>query len=150
MFGVLRKKGRQMNDTLATRVMDCLTALERHKTDILRAITLTGDSMSYDDIVARVLTGDLTVYDLGDAIAVMELVELPNALTFHCFLGCGNLHTLMAEVPKMEMRAREVGCTDITFSGRLGWKQMFEREGFNVRHITMGKKLVEVPSNGRG
>lgn len=109
---------------------------------------LIGSALEYDpaysvgDILNEVTECRAELW-LGDrSIVVSNVVDKPNVRQFHIWIAAGDLTELMDLIyPRLEERARELGCGIMTISGRRGWIRKLKPHGFD-EVATVGTKIL--------
>lgn len=131
--------------TLSERVAQVCRELEERKHLIEAALKHARGTHTYDDIVAMVLTDRLRWWCLPNSFMVTEVCEFPQTKLLHVFLGGGDLTEIIDMHPTMIAHAKEMGCSRITMSGRIGWKPVLMKHGWGKP--SLGIEL-EIPKDG--
>ena len=90
-------------------------------------------SHTFDDLVGKVLTGQLHFYNYEECCLFMQIVQYPQFKNYHCFLATGNQEALDAAGVDMSRIAREFGCKHLSISGRPGWERRLKVRGW--KHV---------------
>ena len=90
-----------------------------------------------DDICDGVMNGNMTLLSSDTAALVCVVQSAPLASLLHVFLAGGELNGVRAMLPRLEALAEQLGCRDITLSGRRGWVKALEDLGFTEASTNM-------------
>ncbi len=112
------------------RLIEITTNLKRFRTEIEQALAYADNSHSFDRICERVISGDLLMYVLDNAVLLCEVSVAPNFKTFHVYLGGGDLEEMLAAQGMIEEDAILFDCKYVSMTGRIGWKPHFEKRGW--------------------
>lgn len=128
-------------DILESMISD----LRKWQAVIEAALKHSDNSHTFDDVCARVLSGDLDMYALPNSVMLCEYVELPGFTQYHVYLGGGNLEEILAYHPTMEAHARKRGCKYLSMTGRLGWKKPLLNHGWTHKLSIYKKEILDEP-----
>lgn len=90
-------------------------------------------SHTFDDVVARVLRGELLFFNYPECCLFMQVIQYPQFKNFHCFVAVGNQDALDAAGWDMAKLANEYGCKHLSISGRVGWERRLKARGW--KHV---------------
>jgi len=114
---------------------DLLTELDRCRPWIEAALTHSGGTHEWDDIVAGIRDGNLQFWPAPDACVVTEVLDYPRKRVLHVFLAGGRLATIKDMTDSIRAWARAQGCSGATLYGRPGWARVLP--GWRLRHVVM-------------
>lgn len=110
---------------------------------------LIGDALEYDpsysvdDILQEVEQHRAEMVVLDNSLTVSNVIDKPQARQFHIWIAAGDLDELEGEIyPFLEQRAKELGCSVMTISGRRGWVRVLRKHGFEEA-ATVGVKRLQ-------
>lgn len=118
--------------------------IQHYRRQIEAALSYTGGTHTFDDIVAGVNEGRFQFWPGPDSVIVTEMAEYPQHRALHFFLAGGNLPELEAMTPAILDWGKEQGCTMATLAGRRGWDRTFlTRTGWSIRQelVVLEKSL---------
>lgn len=98
-------------------------------------------SHTFDDLVARILRGELHFYNYPECCLVMQIVQYPQFKNYHCFAAAGNQEALDNAGEDMQRMARQFGCKHLSISGRPGWVRRLKERGWFQASATMYLEL---------
>jgi hypothetical protein len=134
----------QLGDTpdLVTRLIAALQAMQKHRLDIEAALWYSDYSYSFDDVVVRVMQGDLEVFIFEKSIILAEVDHAPQFNTFHLYLAGGDLEEILAQEDLMMNEARLRGCRYISIAGRRGWEAPLRKMGWTHKLSILKKEIT--------
>ena len=98
---------------------------------------LIGSALEYDpsygveDVLKEVSDYRAELWLGTDSLVISNVIDKPKVRQFHIWIAAGDLGELMDELyPAIEIRARELGCSVMTISGRRGWIRKLAAHGF--------------------
>jgi hypothetical protein len=128
--------------SLAEKTVMLMTDILKWRDGIETALHHGANSHTFDDVVARILAGELQFYDFGDCCVIMQLVFFPQFKNYHCFAAAGTQEALDAVQEHMLNMSKHLGCKHLTISGRAGWERRLKARGWKQASVTM---YMEVP-----
>jgi hypothetical protein len=94
------------------------------------------------DELKRLINCGLAMLWPGEGGAlVTECVITPEGRFLHCWLGGGDLKTLLALRPGLEAWGRAMGCDQASIQGRRGWGRVFQPFGYVRNGTELRKRL---------
>lgn len=119
-----------------------LDTLDKHKLDIEKALCYARNSMSYNHVCEKVVTGKLIFIPLPNSIMLCEVCVMPNYRLFHCFVAAGDLDELLS-IGHVELNnvAASYDCKYISMTGRRGWERPLNKLGWESPLVTMYKEV---------
>jgi hypothetical protein len=122
--------------------MDLFSELSRCRKYIEDALEYGGDTHTFDDVAAGVLSGRYQLFPNANSAIVTEIVVYPQLKNLHFFLAGGNLDELQKMTPVIEDWGRSMGCTKVSLSGRKGWSRTFLKDsGYTPKWYVLSKEL---------
>ena len=94
--------------------------LEGARPHIEAALSYSGGTHTFEDVVAGVSAGRLQFWPGPNSAVITEIQEYPQKRTLHFFLAGGNLAELEVMLPMISEWGREQGCTAMSLTGRRG------------------------------
>jgi hypothetical protein len=129
--------------SLAEKTIMLLTDILKWREGLETALTHGGGSHTFDDVILRILTGDLHFYDLGGCCIIMQLVTFPQFKNYHCFAAAGTQEALDAAQDHMLNMGKNLGCKHISISGRGGWERRLKPRGWKHASTTMYMEIEQ-------
>lgn len=123
--------------SLAEKTIMLMTDILKWRDGLEAALQHGGNSHTFDDLVARIITGDLHFYELGECRIVMQLVVYPRFKNYHCFAAAGTQEALDAAQAHMLEMGKHLGCKHISVGGRVGWERRLKARGWKHGSTTM-------------
>lgn len=111
--------------------------LEKHRPFIEKALSYTGKTHTFNDIVDMIMKGSLVFIPIGDSFIIVETIHYPQCKHLHIFLGGGEKHEILDFQPKLIEIARNIGCSALTMSGRDGWQPYVDKLGWKRSHTSV-------------
>lgn len=107
---------------------------------IERAIPRAHGRMKSQDVLERAAEGAFDVWLIVArpagiiGVGVAQIVQFPQKATYSVFLYSGNRRQVMHLWPRMEERARRLGCAEVQIAGPRAWGRIFPefKEAFTV------------------
>lgn len=127
---------------LADSIIRALQAMQKHRLDIETALCYGDNSHTFDDVVLRLVRGELDIFEFENSLIIAEVCDAPQHRTFHLYIGCGDLNEILSKEDFMLREARIRGCKYISIAGRRGWEKPLKDMGW--RH-TLSILSKEVP-----
>lgn len=116
--------------------------LKKFRLDIEKALCYGNNAQTFDNVVARVLRGELDLYILERSIVIMELFEEPNFNEYFVYIVAGDLQELLEfQRGHLLHEARLRNCKYLGFSGRNGWVRTLKNEGWEQKLVIMSKEV---------
>lgn len=102
-----------------------------------------GDTLTMDEVQARIRAGQYQFWPLPDSAIVTQVIPGAKGVEMNILLAGGELHTLELAMPTLESYAKARGATLITILGRLGWGRSFltRTMGYKPVALLLGKQL---------
>lgn len=94
---------------------------------LAKALRLSGDTHTIEDIQQAVARGTMQCFVSGDSFVVTEIVSSPRVKYLNIFLAVGDL-SVLTTLPDIEEFARKCGCTWMQTTARHGWKKKLPKE----------------------
>lgn len=94
---------------------------------LARVMGILGERTTHD-VLVQLVTGNATLWRVGGAWCVTEVVAYPRkrvALASHMGGELGDAHIAHDALPVWKEWARAHGCTELRIAGRPGWKKVF-------------------------
>jgi hypothetical protein len=129
--------------SLAEKTIMLMTDILRWRDGLEAALQHGGNSHTFDDVVARIIAGDLHFYDFGECCIIMQLVHFPRFKNYHCFAAAGTQESLDNSEKYMIEMGRNLGCKHVSISGRPGWERRLKPRGWKHMLSTMYKEIAE-------
>jgi hypothetical protein len=123
----------QQNLSLAEKTIALLEDIMRWRDGIDAALSYAQGSHTFDDVVKKILTGEVHFFSYAECFTIMQVINYPQYRTYHCFLAGGNQAALDAVRDEMLSNAKALNCRFLSISGRHGWvKRLTSR---NWKHV---------------
>jgi hypothetical protein len=118
----------------------------RGKTErqLREALSLAGDMMTLDDLVAMAQIGRMQVWGGDEGVIATTIDHWPRGKLLHIYAGAGDLRTLLALEPKIETFARDNGVSAMYAMGRPEWGRVAGHLGWRPFAMTFVKRLDPV------
>jgi hypothetical protein len=97
------------------------------------ALTYGESSHTFDDVVGKILRGELHFYKFDGCCLIMQLVVFPQFKNYHCFVAAGDQESLDNARDYVLAMARQYGCKHLSISGRVGWERRLKARGW--KHV---------------
>lgn len=124
------------------RVSQIVECMRKFRLDIERALVYDGGAYTFDHVCARVLSGDLDMYELPNSVLLCETFDAPNLRSYHVYIAAGDLDEIIEfQRDQLVKEARMRRCSKLSFGGREGWKRALKDEGWKPIRITMMKDV---------
>jgi hypothetical protein len=136
----------------AQHIIAVMGLMVKWEVEISKALAAAKSSYSFDHVVAMVAQQRLHIYDFEDCLVLMQVNQAPNFSTYHCFVACGNMQTILAAEKYLNDVALTLKCRYLTISGRVGWPRALKPHGWEHVTSTLYKTVVAVnrgKDNGR-
>ncbi len=106
-----------------------------------------GDTLTLDDVKARIESGQYILWPAPDSAVVTQIC--PGG-ELNILLAGGTLERLADMLPSLEEFGRRMGCTLITILGRMGWSRSFvtRQMGYKAVAVLLGKPLTDKAHTG--
>ena len=119
--------------SLAKRVSLLMQDVLKWQDGIEAALQYGEASHTFDDMVAKLLRGELHFYAYDRCCLLMQVVTFPQFKNYHCFVAAGEQDALDAARDDMLIAARGYGCKHLSISGRVGWERRLKSRGW--KHV---------------
>jgi hypothetical protein len=115
----------------------------RLKHHIEAALHRGGDTLTIEDVEARIRSGQYTFWPGIDSAVVTQVIIGSTETELNILLAGGTLSELEKMMPHLENYGRDMGCSLVTVLGRLGWDRSFltKRLGYKPVALLIGKRL---------
>lgn len=123
--------------SLAEKTILLMQEILAWREGIEQALTYGRGSYTFDDMIAKVITGEFHFYNYPECCLFMQVVTYPQFKNYHCFLATGTQEALDAAGEDMERMARQLGCKHLSISGRPGWERRLKARGWTHVLSTM-------------
>ena len=101
---------------------------------IKKALEHGGETHTWDDVRQGLIDGQFQMHWNDGGVAITEIQIYPQRKQLHCFIGAGELESVVALREDMARFARANGCSVITVSGRIGWERVLPKTGWRKTH----------------
>ena len=115
--------------------------LARCKPWIDAALSYSGGTHGFDDIVAGLQKGKLQLWPTPRGCIVTEIVVYPKKRVLNVFLGGGELDQILDMHDDVIEWGKAQGCSALTMSGRFGWKKPLKAHGWEAQHASYVKEF---------
>jgi hypothetical protein len=106
-----------------------------------KALHYAGDYHTWEDVVAKLNSGQAQIFDVDEGCAVTEIIQLPRKRYLNCWLVGGRLPAVLDLVPAMERHGLANNCSDLMAFGRRGWERILPQRGWKITGSTFLKEL---------
>lgn len=106
------------------------------------ALQYSGETHSWDDVVAGVASGYMQLWVNGQSAAITEIVAYPQKKVLNVFLAGGNTPELIAMLEDAKLWGASEGCSEIVMYGRKGWERKLSPHGWKVQHVVMSSQIL--------
>ena len=128
---------------LTAQVRKIIDDLDRLRPQIEAALDYADGTHDFDDVVVMVMQGKLRLWAMPKSVMLTEIVDFPRERHYHMFLGGGDLEEILAMHPQVEKAALDAGCVKLSVTGRRGWVKALIPHGWEEKHTTVHKNLIE-------
>ena len=115
--------------------------LDRCKPWIEAALSYSGGTHGFDDVVAGLQKGTLQLWPTPRGCIVTEIVVYPRKKVLNVFLGGGELEQIMDMHKDVIAWAKAQDCEALTMHGRFGWKKPLAEYGWKPLHMSFSKEF---------
>ena len=115
--------------------------LARCKPWIEAALSYSGGTHGFDDVVAGLQKGTLQLWPTPRGCIVSEIVVYPKLKQLNIFLGGGELDQILEMHEDVIAWAKAQGCSALTMTGRFGWKKPLKAYGWQPLHASYVKEF---------
>ena len=105
------------------------------------ALSYSGGTHLYEDIVEGIVTGRMQFWPAERGCAVTEIIIFPRKKVFHIFLAGGEKDQIVEMDDSAVEFARAAGCTGMTIAGRKGWSRVLKSKGWTEAFTTLSKEI---------
>ena len=105
------------------------------------ALDVGGNTHSFIDVAEKVVSGHLQLWSAEKGCVVTEIIVYPNKKVLHFFLAGGKLEQITDMQDDIVKWAKAQGCVEMSLAGRLGWKKVFQDDGWKENHIFLEKEF---------
>lgn len=93
------------------------------------------------DILNGIKEGQYQLWEGERGCIVTEVLQYPKKKVFHVFLGGGDMDQLTDMHSSVIAFAKQLGCKELTMSGRVGWSRALKKHGWEHAHTTLYKEI---------
>ena len=115
--------------------------LDRCRPWIEAALSYSGNTHHFEDIVAGVKSGTMQLWPARHSCLVTELVIYPRKKLLNIFLAGGKITELMSMQEDVQRWAIREGCDGGMISGRKGWEKPLAKLGWKFQHVYYTKEI---------
>ena len=115
--------------------------LDRCKPWIEAALSYSGGTHGFDDVVSGLQKGMLQLWPTPRGCIVTEIVVYPKKRVLNVFLGGGELDQILDMHDDVIEWGKAQGCSALTMSGRYGWKKPLKAHGWEAHHASYIKEF---------
>lgn len=105
------------------------------------ALSYSGGTHQYEDIVESIVTGRMQFWPADKGCAVTEIIVYPRKKVFHIFLAGGEMDQIVDMNDSALAFAKAAGCTSMTISGRKGWAKVLKSKGWSEAFTTLSMEI---------
>ena len=127
--------------SLAEKTIELLNEIVLWQGGIEAALSYANGSHTFDDVVKKILTGEVHFFSYPDCFVIMQVILYPQYKTYHCFLAGGNQKALDKVLDEMTANAKHFDCRYLSLSGRHGWVRRLKTRGWQHTFSTMYLEL---------
>lgn len=132
--------------SLAEKTKLLMDDLLKWQDSIEAALQYSEGSHTFDDVVAKVIRGEVHFYTYPGCFLIMQVINYPQFKNYHCFLAGGSQEALDAVRDDMLSAAKAIGCRHLSISGRHGWVKRLQSQGRQWRHV-FSTMYLDVPGD---
>ena len=114
-----------------------MNEIERCKPWIEAALGHSGDTHTFEDIEAGIMTGRFQLWPGKTGCMVTEILVYPQRKVLNIFLAGGNLEQLFDMTNDMRRWAIAQDCDGAMLTGRKGWTRVLKSKGWSEKWTTM-------------
>jgi hypothetical protein len=115
--------------------------LERCKPWIEDALSYSGGTHLFEDVVECVKLGKMQLWPAERGCAVTEILVYPRKKVMHIFLAGGELDQFFDMHESAVAWAKAQGCSGISLAGRKGWTRVMQSRGWKELFTTVGLEI---------
>ena len=110
---------------------------------IKAALDRSGEKTHTRDHVWQLIAdGRAQLWPMADAAMITEIISYPTGIKHaRSWLAGGNLETILAATPAIEVWAKAQGCSRAIIDGRKGWQKALSAQGYQPTTINLKKDL---------
>ncbi|MCH1580843.1 MAG: hypothetical protein L7S55_09070 [Luminiphilus sp.] len=120
---------------------DTRTFIEPYRSLIDQALEHAGGTHDFEDVLDRILIGDMLFWPGKKSCMVTEIVQYPRKRAMHVFLAAGDLTEIKSMEPDLRTFAKKLQCDGLSLAGRRGWVRALKDIGFTEGHAIVVKNL---------
>jgi hypothetical protein len=117
---------------------------EKTERQLRAALSMAGDMMTLDDLVAMAQIGRMQIWGDDDGIIATTIDHWPRGKLLHIYAAGGDLRRLLALEPKIEAFARDHEVNAMYAMGRPEWGRVAGHLGWRPFAMTFVKRLNSV------
>jgi hypothetical protein len=125
----------------AARLRSMLDDMDERREMIEAALSYTPGTHTFDQLVAMVQAGHLTLWPLPHSFMLTEIHQYPSARHYHIFLAGGDLDELVSMHTDVIEVAKALQCDKLTLTGRAGWARALKSYDWTPSLITVTKDI---------
>jgi len=118
-----------------------MTELEKCREWIGEALEYAHGTHTVADIIEGIGERKYQLWPTRKACLVTEILEYPQKKVCHVFLGAGDLEQILDMHESVIAWARQLGCSELTVSGRAGWQRALKNHNWKHAHTTLFKEI---------
>lgn len=126
---------------LAEVIGDVMDNLMVWREEIEQALAHAEYSYTFDNITAMVLQGQLELHTFEDCFALTQINTFGQFKVYHFMIVGGTLQSIIAKKDRFKIKAKELGCRYLSFSGRKGWEKALKDKGWEHKFTTMWSEV---------
>jgi len=115
--------------------------IDQYRHWIEDALAYSGGTHGFEDVRNAVSTGAMQIWPAAKGVAITEIVNYPRKRVLHIFLAAGEMDQLTDMIDAAVNWGRSQGCTGLTMAGRLGWRRVLVKHGFQERLTVMERAI---------
>lgn len=93
------------------------------------------------DVRTQVERGEAQFWPFEKSAAVTEIIDHPQLRQFHLWLCGGSWRDLEQHLDRVLAWAKAEGCEWTTTAGRVGWKRVMAKHGFDLIAEVCGRRI---------
>ena len=121
--------------------LDIVQQLNRARKWIEDALEYSGETHTFVDIVRGVLNGQMQFWNGDNGCAVTEINVYPHKKNLHVFLAGGDMQQILDFEASAAAWGKAQGCTSMTIAGRVGWKKVLGKRGWDEKFVVLGREI---------
>ena len=106
------------------------------------ALEYSHGTHEFIDVVDAILSGKMQLWSNEHGCAVTEVIDYPRKRMLHVFLAGGSKEAISDLSEPALKWAKDIGCSDLTLTGRKGWTKALKNDGWTTSHVMMIKEVI--------